>query len=159
MSLKKTLLVVLGAAALCVGARIVYRALTVTEEDRVRAVVDDTVAAAEKMSPGGIVAHIAPEYRDQHHGFNRGEMRAWLFQLFRRIDSLAVTVKKVEIAVDGRTAAATVVAAADASGPGGSGRADLFPGGGAGTFHLELEKRGRRWLITAARRPRLAIDF
>ena len=127
------------ALALCVGGYIIFRRLSVTDEDRVRNVIRAVAQAAEKKSPAGILEHFAPEYRDQFHGFTKDEIRVWLFQLFRQIDSLCIRVTKDEVSVNGTKATAEVAASAEAFAPGSSRGGQIFEGEGTGKFNLDLE--------------------
>jgi ketosteroid isomerase-like protein len=154
----RLLLALAGLVALAVGGYLMYQRFFVTEEDRIRTVIYDVAQAVEKKSSAGMLQHVADEYCDPLLGLKKDEMRVWLIRLFRELDALYVRVLETKVTVEGTRARVIVVASADARPAGHSGRESLLQGEGRGTFDLQFEKRDGRWLLTAAKRPKLRME-
>jgi hypothetical protein len=89
------LLAVLVFAAWFVGAR-VRRAL-LSDEERIRLVVEDLVDAAERRDVGDLVAAASEDYRDPFHP-DREALRLTLMQLALRFRAVEVRLHELDIA-------------------------------------------------------------
>jgi hypothetical protein len=76
-------------------------------EARVRRVLESAAASADKADVEALLGHFASDYSDFMHP-DRKSFEAMLRESYTRVDRLNVTLKAIEVEVDGDEARATV---------------------------------------------------
>jgi len=143
-------LLVLAPAALhgCKG--------TMSDEDRVWAVIEDMAQAAEAKDPGRLKDHISKDYSDPA-GNDYKAIKGLIAYQFLRTGNITVFLRRHEIKVEGGHARATVRAVIS-TGRKVSDAADAEPGSSGGfVFDLEFVRDGSDWLLTSAIWRRVGI--
>ncbi|HEX9860233.1 MAG TPA: hypothetical protein VGB23_03450, partial [Nitrospirota bacterium] len=121
----------------------------VSEEDAVRAVIEDMADAANHKDAGRLKEHISGSYKDPG-GNDHDALKGIIAYNFIRADSINVFLRKTDIKVNGDRAHATVRAVISRGGKVES-MADLVPESAAGfIFDFEFTKDGSDWLLTSA---------
>jgi len=69
-------------------------------EDKVREVIDKCQAAVKGHKPGGVMEHIAKDFRD-NHGNSRDTLKAILLREMMTNKSLGIYITTTEVAVNG----------------------------------------------------------
>lgn len=112
-----------------------------SDEDRVRAVIDDVEAAAESRDASDVLEHVADSYADAR-GMDKTQLRDFLrgyFLVHPRLE-LIVTVESLEFPVDGLAQAVITVATVDFTDP------DLE------RLKVEFRRAGNSWQVVRADR-------
>jgi hypothetical protein len=79
----------------------------VSEEDRVKAVINDTAKLAEAKDIKGILEHISKDYKDPE-GNDRNAVKALLFVYFQQYEKVGLFVRDIQVTVEGDEAQAQV---------------------------------------------------
>ena len=128
----------------------------VTEEDAVKAVIQDMAGFAQKKDVYGVMKHVAPEYSDSS-GNNYDSLKGMLAMYFIQPEGISVFLRKQHIEVKGDKAAA-VVNAIVSRGKKVEDLKDLLPTEAAGfVFDLSFKKVDGDWKLTSALWRRVVI--
>lgn len=112
-------------------------------EDRVREVIDRCQQASKDRKPGGVMEHIAREFRD-NHGNSRDMLKALLLREMMANRNLGVYITTNEVTVTGADATAALKVIV-------TGSSGLIPDTADGIkVTLKLREDDGKWKITAA---------
>jgi hypothetical protein len=79
----------------------------VSEEDRVKAVINDTAKLAEAKDIKGVLEHISEDYKDPE-GNDRNAVKGLLFVYFQQYEKVGLFVRDIQVTVEGDEAEAQV---------------------------------------------------
>jgi hypothetical protein len=79
----------------------------VSEEDRVKAVINDTAKLAEAKDIKGVLEHISKDYKDPE-GNDRNAVKGLLFVYFQEYEKVGLFVRDIQVTVEGGEAQAQV---------------------------------------------------
>lgn len=75
----------------------------VSEEDRLRGIVDEVAEASEKKDIEGVRRHVSKVYKDQE-GNDYGDVKRILLYHFLRAETVSIFVRSVDVEIKGGTA-------------------------------------------------------
>jgi hypothetical protein len=132
-----------AAALLCAAALLATACPSKTPEDRVRAVIDECQKAAKDKKPGGVMVHIAKDFRD-NHGNSRDLLKALLLREMMANKSLGIYITTNDVKVAGGEATASLKVIV-------TGSSGLIPETADGIkVRLTLREDDGKWMITGA---------
>ncbi len=134
-------------AVLLIGAFFLWKALSVTEEERIRRTLMDGKRAIEREDLKGVMKHISMFYRDDY-GFTYLRVRALFQRLFEEFDDIQIFVDRMEVELkNDDNATATLLTWATARGKEGKGYI-ACSGQEPCRVRIDLEKGGGSWRVT-----------
>jgi len=147
-----TLVAVLAQAA-ALGAVAVARLAAPpppTDEERIRALLDEAARAAVERRIGDVVAAVSERF--QGEGLDRRGVKQLVAAHVLRGEWVGVSISGVSVAVDGERARAIADAVLSRSLGDGKALADLLPGeASAQRFDLAFEREPEGWRVVGAR--------
>lgn len=125
-----------------------------SEEDRVRATIEQVVEGAREADVNQVMAPIAEGYRDEEgEGHSRQDLAALLYVQFTRRGPLSVVTSPMEVTVRADRATASFEAAIADFDEGAGLVEGLLPADAdVWVVEVDLEKQGREWKILTYRR-------
>ena len=120
-----------------------------SEEDKIRAMINDTADLAKDKDIKGILAHVSKDYRDPE-GNDRNALKGILFVYLQGYEKVGVFVRDVQVTVNGDQAEAQVkVILTGGQDPDKMG--DMVPKSGGGyLIELKLAKQDGDWMVVRA---------
>jgi hypothetical protein len=121
-----------------------------SEEDKIKAVIEDTADRAKEKDLKGVLAHVSESYKDES-GNDRNAIKGILFVYFQGYEKVGVFVRDIQVAVDGDKAEAQVkVILTGGEDPDTMG--DIVPKSGGGyLLDLKLKKEDDEWTVVRAK--------
>ncbi len=120
-----------------------------SEEDRIKAVINDTADRAKEKDIKGILEHVSKDYRDPE-GNDRNALKGILFVYFQGYEKVGVFVRDIQVTVNGDEAEAQVkVILTGGQDPDTMGNVVPKSGGGY-LVDLKLAKEGGDWMVVRA---------
>ena len=147
MTRLRSVLIVVGLAAMLAGGAWLWRACTETDEAKILRVVEEGRTSIEEKSLRGVMALLAPDYQD-NIGLTAQSIRPMLQRLFLGVQSIRVDVANLSGPVIGPDGAADV--SLDVAVSGSMQDQPVYLMGTPdqrARLTLTLIKDGRKWLV------------
>jgi len=118
----------------------------VSEEDRVKTMINETADLARQKDIKGVLEHVSKDYRDPE-GNDRNALKGILFVYFQGYEKVGIFVRDIQVTVDGDEAEAQVkVILTGGEDPDTMG--DVVPKSGGGyLIDLKLVKQDGDWMV------------
>jgi ketosteroid isomerase-like protein len=120
-----------------------------SEEDRVRAVIQDMADAAEAKDARRIKDHISPDYSDPH-GMDYQEIKGFIAIQMMQSMHISVFIRKTEVEIKADKAYATVKAIIARGDKPAANEEDTDTQRSGFIFDLTFRKTGGEWMMTEA---------
>src|SRR5579863_4626712 len=102
---RRTLAILVAAAGIALAAWLLWPKHPLSDEERIRLVVDAMARGAEEKNVAAILDHVSDKYRGE--AGSKDELRGMLFAFLRNADFLSASIRSFSVEVQGAAADAT----------------------------------------------------
>ena len=146
MTVKRLLFAVPVVVLIAIAGWVMYKRSAMTEEAKVRELIEDAASAIEERSLMTCLSKLSPRFRD-HWGRDKEVVSVILRQVVLRYQELSIRIRDLYVQLKGDRAEATFMVHVRGARKPGAQEVDLTREAGSDFFRLLLEKEDGEWMI------------